>query len=362
MAPPKNPQSSQNEGRMALALQDYKNGHFSSMRAAVITYDVPESTFRSRVKGVRPRRDIKPINRKLTTTEESTLIQWILSMDQQGLPLRANSIQQMANLLLQQRSDINALQMPTVGKCWVRNFVQRHDSIRSQYNHVGCFAPLKRSYGQQVEGYMRHGHIDKQDFLTAYSIARTEAITTSNTHSGFAATGIAPYNPNEVLAKLHTQLRTPTPLLADLYKRSQWVPETPHNIAQLELQTKAIKDYIKSRTKSPPSPTDNALNQLDKGCQMAMHSAVLLTNENKQLRAANERQKRKRAQRRSYIATGGVPTVEKGIQLSQSIDIGVVSGVIHQVQEPQMRAPSKCSICSSLEHNARKCPQKGLSS
>jgi hypothetical protein len=46
---------------------------------------------------------------------------------------------------------------------------------------------------------------------------------------------------------------------------------------------------------------------------MAMHSAVLLTNENKQLWAANERQKRKRAQRRSYIAIGGVLTVKEGI-------------------------------------------------
>jgi hypothetical protein len=64
---------------------------------------------------------------------------------------------------------------------------------------------------------------------------------------------------------------------------------------------------------------------------MAMHSAVLLTNENKQLRAANERQKRKRAQRRSYIATGGVLTVEEGIQLSQSTNIGVVSRVVHQL-------------------------------
>jgi hypothetical protein len=38
---------------------------------------------------------------------------------------------------------------------------------------------------------------------------------------------------------------------------------------------------------------------------MAIHSAVLLTDENRQLRAENERQKKK-AKRRSYIAQGGV--------------------------------------------------------
>jgi uncharacterized protein YdeI (YjbR/CyaY-like superfamily) len=42
---------------------------------------------------------------------------------------------------------------------------------------------------------------------------------------------------------------------------------------------------------------------------MAMHNAVLLTDENKQLQAANERQKKKRAVRKSYIAKGGVLTV-----------------------------------------------------
>ena len=45
---------------------------------------------------------------------------------------------------------------------------------------------------------------------------------------------------------------------------------------------------------------------------MAMQSAVLLTEENKQLRAENERQKRKRAKRKSYIARGGVLTVQEG--------------------------------------------------
>jgi len=39
---------------------------------------------------------------------------------------------------------------------------------------------------------------------------------------------------------------------------------------------------------------------------MAMNSAVLLAKENRQLRIENQRQKKKRAKRRSYIATSGV--------------------------------------------------------
>ena len=81
-------------------MQAIKQGQISSLRAAAQTYDVPKSTLRRRVKGTDARRDSIPQNRKLTTTEESTLIEWILSMDQRGLPVRSDSIRQMANLLL----------------------------------------------------------------------------------------------------------------------------------------------------------------------------------------------------------------------------------------------------------------------
>ncbi|EEH38531.2 hypothetical protein PAAG_08258 [Paracoccidioides lutzii Pb01] len=65
------------------------------------------------------------------------------------------------------------------------------------------------------------------------------------------------------------------------------------NATQLEHQTDAINKYISHWTKSSLKPTNLALNQLVKGCQMAMHSAALLTKENKEFRAANEKQKRK---------------------------------------------------------------------
>jgi hypothetical protein len=44
MAPPHNAQLAQKEGRIALAAKSYKEGHFSSQRAAAKMYDIPEST------------------------------------------------------------------------------------------------------------------------------------------------------------------------------------------------------------------------------------------------------------------------------------------------------------------------------
>jgi hypothetical protein len=213
---------------------------------------------------------------------------------------------------------------------------------------------------------MRNGvnHIDKQDFLEAYYTARTETMNQSNIHSSFAATGVVPYDPEQVLAKLNTQLQTPTPPPATALDQGPWIPETPRNTAQLELQSKAIKDYIKRRTKSPPSPTDLALNQLVKGCQMAMNSAVLLAEENRQLRAENAKQKKKRAKRRSYIATGGVLTVQEGLELSQiAIPVPEVPESSIATAEPTVRtrAPRTCSICRSQSHTARTCPAKQVS-
>jgi hypothetical protein len=93
-------QSTNKEGQIALALQAYKDGHFTSWRAAADAYDVAESTLWYRVKGGHARKGLQAINTKLSTLEEAALIKWILSMDERGLLVTYSSIQQMANLLL----------------------------------------------------------------------------------------------------------------------------------------------------------------------------------------------------------------------------------------------------------------------
>src|SRR5450432_4312283 len=98
-------ESVQREGRIALAIEALKQGSFTSFLGAARSYDVPYTTLCRRVRQCPARRDKRPPNCKLTATEESTLVQWILSMDQRGLAPRPNSVQQMANLLLKKRSN-----------------------------------------------------------------------------------------------------------------------------------------------------------------------------------------------------------------------------------------------------------------
>jgi hypothetical protein len=113
-----------------------------------------------------------------------------------------------------------------------------HSSHLLQPCDVGCFAVLKRLYRRQIKGYMRNGvnHIDKQDFLTAYYAAHTETMSLANIQSSFAATGLVLYNPERVLSKLYTQLKTLTPPSSSYAtEQGPWGLETPRNTAQLEL-------------------------------------------------------------------------------------------------------------------------------
>jgi hypothetical protein len=126
--------SSSKEGRLALALQAYKSGSFTSIRSAAKTYDIAETTLRARLKGRPAKHESRSVNHKLTETEESTLVKWILSMSERGLPLRTSAIRQMADLLLQKRLPTDNAQTRQVGQRWVYNFIQRHDSIQSRYN------------------------------------------------------------------------------------------------------------------------------------------------------------------------------------------------------------------------------------
>jgi hypothetical protein len=104
---------------------------------------------------------------------------------------------------------------------------------------------------------MRAGinHVDKDDFLDLYLQARTVTYQPSTIQSGFRATGLVPFNPDEVLSRLHIQLKTPSPVRPVMEASGPWIPETPHNIAELDLQTKAIQGLIRYRTESPHSPT-----------------------------------------------------------------------------------------------------------
>ncbi|KFY90459.1 hypothetical protein V500_05177 [Pseudogymnoascus sp. VKM F-4518 (FW-2643)] len=81
MPPPTQAQSSNQEGRILLAINAIKQGQFQSVRAAAASYDIPRTTLRDRIHGMASRRDSIPNLQKLTLYEESALVQYILNLD-----------------------------------------------------------------------------------------------------------------------------------------------------------------------------------------------------------------------------------------------------------------------------------------
>jgi hypothetical protein len=121
-----------------------------------------------------------------------------------------------------------------------------HSSHLLQPLDVGCFAVIKRYYGEEIENLIRLGifHINKSDFLTAYIAARKRTMIGTTIINAFSASVLVPYNPDRVLSKLNTQLQTPTPPLILSSSPSNWIPETPHNTTNVDRQAQTIKRSI----------------------------------------------------------------------------------------------------------------------
>jgi hypothetical protein len=94
---------------------------------------------------------------------------------------------------------------------------------------------------------------------------------------------------------------------------------------------------------------------------MAMQSATLLAAENRTLRAANEKVRKKRQKKKAYVRRGGVLSAAEvqEAQIEPTIEVEVGMQVVEPPRtEAPIREPRKCSICRSLEHTARTCSQR----
>jgi hypothetical protein len=141
-------------------------------------------------------------------------------------------------------------------------------------------------------------YIDKFDFLEAYPQACTAIFSADNIRSGFSATRLIPLNPDQVLSQLNIQLKTPTPPGS---QSTDSILKMPYNLEQLKKQESTLKKLLRERIYSPPTPTKAVLDQIIKGCEMAMNNAVLLAKENQDLCAAHEKQLQNRKRSRRQI-------------------------------------------------------------
>jgi hypothetical protein len=143
-----------------------------------------------------------------------------------------------------------------------------------------------------------------------------------------------------------------------------WSPKTPSNYVQLQKQASSIKALLRIRSRSPPSPSDRALNQLIKGCELAIQNAIFLAKENTELRAKNEKKKRKRTRSTRQIPSEeGLSVLEASTLIAQpeqavSAPIPREAGPAPAPSQPRTRALPKCSICGIQGHKLTTCPNR----
>jgi hypothetical protein len=231
-----------------------------------------------------------------------------------------------------------------------------HSSHILQPLDVSCFAPLKLSYGRQIETFVRNrlNHITKLEFLSAFKEAFKAAFTEQNIKSGFRATGLVPYEPQNVLSHLNLHLRTPTPPIVE---RDNWTSKTPQTIRELDFQTEHVKNCIIQHQNSSPSSINNALSRLAKGAQVMMHSAVLLKAEVKALQAANEQKKRRERKRKRRIMQGGSLSVQEGEDILQTAEVDAQVQTEAAQQVGSKGRQKRCGLCGIMGHNSVVAPQ-----
>ena len=118
--------SSNQEGRILLAIQAIKLYQFRSVRAAAIAYDVPPQTLRDRIKGTAPRCDTPSNTQRLTFQEEEAIVRYILNLDSRGFPPQLAAVQEMADLLAKRN-------VSPIGKNWTSNFITRRIEIKTKF-------------------------------------------------------------------------------------------------------------------------------------------------------------------------------------------------------------------------------------
>lgn len=84
---------------MSLAIATYQKKPTKYIRALAATYNVPESTLRTRLQGVQLKHEIRSPNRKLYPIEDQSLLEWILDLDRRGFSPQIINVRRMANNL-----------------------------------------------------------------------------------------------------------------------------------------------------------------------------------------------------------------------------------------------------------------------
>jgi hypothetical protein len=242
-------------------------------------------------------------------------------------------------------------------------YMPPHSSHLLQPLNIGCFGPLKKAYGREIERLMRRSrtHITKTQFFPAFYTAHKATIIERNIRGGFRGARLTPFNPENVISKLDIRLRTPTPPEEDISRAQPWTPKTPRTVTEADSHSEYLQRRIRRYYSSSPESILEALQSLTNSVMRNMHKTALLEAENRDLRAENAANSRGKRAKRTQLQDSGRMTIGTGQSQIDQIDID--TQVVAESSRSGGRGRSvgpgvrRCSKCGKAGHNARTCQE-----
>jgi hypothetical protein len=150
--------------------------------------------------------------------------------------------------------------------------------------------------------------IDKNDFLEANRTARIEIFKLEIFVNSFAGAGLIPFDSQRVLSKLNVRLITPPrPTSQGSDSSKNFTPKTPHTVKEVRRQASSIRRLAIN----DPRCLGDAIDQMEKGCQLAIHGSAIARQQITELLAANAKVARKKRRTKARIAHERSLLVEK---------------------------------------------------
>lgn len=294
-------------------------------------------------------------------TDNSTAMDWIKHFDQYT-STRQKGVYRMIVL----DGHDSHLSVPFDTFCKEKNIITlclpAHSSHLTQPLDIGCFSVLKRMYGHELEDFIKAyiNHITKPEFFIAFRIAHFATMTPENIKAGFQGAGLVPYNPEAVLSKLDIKLRTPTPTGPPL-ETNPWISQTPRGPTEAISQSKFVQNRISIHQGSSPTLMFSAIQQLAKGTEIIAQQMVLIEDELRTLRKANQALAKRRKTKQTRLQAGGALTIEKAQALlaEKAIKGRKIEKRLPEEggQEAGPASQQRCGGCNKIGHNRRTCQE-----
>jgi hypothetical protein len=114
------------EERIQQAIEALQAGTVSSQRAASERFNVPRTTLRNRIDGMRSAQELHQSQQRLTPEEEEAIKRTLYTLNRWGWPATVRYLESLALTMLKAKGDHKVL-----GHHWYKNYLARHPDLKA---------------------------------------------------------------------------------------------------------------------------------------------------------------------------------------------------------------------------------------